>query len=151
MKIGQRASSETFADFTLSRVSKNVRDSLTDEQYDAIRSALIAENKQARHSIDIRLRLPLFLRSYYLVLFVGRDRRSSSFRLEGSRLSSIPKPLRSTIHILFSLFVLLVLFSVPFMMLYKIKNLMGINISSDFHLSDLLSLAEFSENSKLVY
>ncbi|MFT5224897.1 MAG: hypothetical protein ACI8XX_000644 [Polaribacter sp.] len=151
MKIGQSTSSETFADFTLSRVRKNVLESLTDEQYDAIRSALITENKQERHSIDIRLWLPLFLNGYYLVLLVGRDRRSSSFRLEGSRFSSIPKPLRSTIRILFSFLVLLVVFSVAFMMLYKIKNLMGINILSDFHLSDLLSWAGFPENSKLAY
>jgi hypothetical protein len=151
MKIGQRARSETFADFILSQVRKNVQDPITDEQYDAIRSALIAKNKQARHSIDIGLWLPLFLGSYYSVLLVGPDYRYSGFGLEGSRLSSTPKPQRLTIQILFSILVLRVVFSVTFMQLYKIKNLMGINISSDFHLSDLLSLAEFSEKSKLVY
>jgi hypothetical protein len=150
MRIGQRTSSETFADFTLSRVPQEIRDSLTDVQYGAIRSALIAKDEQARHRIDIRLRIPLFLRSYYLVLFAGRDRRASAYRLEDSRRTRIPIPLRTTIHYLLSLGVLLAVFSVVFMVLYKVKNLMGINIFSDFHLSDLWSSVWFSANRKLV-
>ncbi len=145
MRIGQRASSETFADFTLSRVPQDIRDSLTDTQYGAIRSALIAKDERACHRIDIRLRVPLFLRSYYLVLFAGRDRRASAYRLEKSRLSNIPRPLRSAIHSLLSLVVLLVVVSFVFILLYKIKNLVGINMFSDFHLSDLLSSAFFSQ------
>jgi hypothetical protein len=150
MRIGQRASSETFADFTLSRVPQEIRDSLTDVQYGAIRSALIAKDVRALHRIDIRLWVPLFLRSYYLVFFAGRDRRASAYWREDSRRSRIPRPLRSTIHNLFSLGVSLVVFSVVFMVLYKIKNLMGIDIFSGFHLSDLLASAWFSAISQLV-
>lgn len=139
MRIGQRASSETFADFTLSRVPQEIRDSLTDAQYGGIRSALIAKDESARHGIDIRLRIPLFLRSYYVVFFAGRDRRASAFRLEDSRWFRIPGPLRLAIHYLFSFAVLLALFSVLFMALYKLKNLMGIDLFTGFHLSDLLA------------
>ncbi len=78
MKIGQRASSLTFSDFTLSQVRKNVQGSLTCELYLAMKSSLTAKNKQARHTIDIRLRLPLFLRSlnilglaFALLILVG--------------------------------------------------------------------------------
>lgn len=146
MRIGQRVSSETFADFTLSRVSKEIRDSLTDRQYDGIRSALIAKEESARHGLDIRLRIPLFLRSYYLVFFAGRDRRASAFRLEDTRRSRIPAPLRLTTQYLFSFALLLALFSILFLALYKLKNLMGIDIFTGFHLSDLLASAWFPVN-----
>ena len=139
-------SSETFADFTLSRVPKEIRDSLTDTQYEGIRSALIAKEEGARHRLDIRLRIPLFIRSYYLVLFAGRDRRASAFRLENTRWSSIPAPLRLATQYLFSFALLLALFSVLFMTLYKIKNLMGIDIFTGFHFSDLLALVWFPVN-----
>ena len=146
MKIGQRVSSETFADFTLSRVPQEIRDSLTDTQYDGIRSALIAKEEGARHSIDIRLLIPLFLRSYYLVFFAGRDRRSSAFRLEDSRWSRIPVPLRLAFQYLFSFALLLTVFSIVFVALYKLKNLMGIDIFTDYHLSDLWSFVWLSAN-----
>ena len=67
MKVGERASSETFADYTLSRVPRVIRESLTDEQYQAIRTSLIARDTDSRHSIDIRLTIPLFFRSYYFI------------------------------------------------------------------------------------
>ena len=146
MRIGQRTSSETFADFTLSRVPREIKDSLTDEQYGAIRSALIAKEESACHRIDIRLRIPLFLRSYYLVIFAGRDRRASAYRLENSRRSHIPGPLRLVIHYLFSFGVLLAVFSVLFTAIYKLKILMGIDIFPTFHLSDLLSSVWFPAN-----
>lgn len=146
MKIGQRTSSETFANFTLSRVPQEIRDSLTDAQYNAIRSALIAKEESARHRIDIRLRIPLFLRSYYLVFFAGRDRRASAYRLEDSRRARIPRPIRSAIHYLFSFGVLLAVASILFITLYKLKSLMGIDIFSGFHLSDLLSSVRLPAN-----
>ncbi len=137
MRIGQRTSSETFADFTLSRIPQEIRDSLTDEQYVAIRSSLIARDESACHRIDIRLRVALFLRSYYIVFFAGRDRRSSTYRLENSRWSSIPRPLRLAFHYLVSFSISLAVLSVVFIVLYKLKQLMGIDIIPGFHLQDL--------------
>ncbi len=138
MKAGHKTSSETFADFTLSRVPQQIRDSLTDEQYNALRSALIARDAHSRHRIDVRLRLSLFFRSYYIVLFAGRDRRASTRRLEDARLHRVPGPLRRAFHLLVSLTLSLALAAVAFAAAYKLKNLLGIDIFPGFHLPDLL-------------
>jgi len=139
MKIGKRIGSETYADFTLSRVPKNIRDSLTDEQYQAVRAALIAREQSARHSIDMRLSIPLFFRSYYFVFFAGRDRRATTYWLEDSRWQKIPKPIRRAFHYLFSFSLSIAILSVVFMLSYKLKSLFGINFFSEFHLYDLFT------------
>ncbi len=143
MRVGQRTSSETFADFTLSRVPREVRDSLTEEQYDAIRCALIARNEYSRHRFDIRIRIPLFFRSCYVVLFAGRDRRASTYRLEHDRLARVPRPMRQAFHLLISFSLTAAVLVVAFMAAYKLKNQMGIDIFPEFHLRDLLPFESY--------
>jgi hypothetical protein len=138
MRVGQRTSSETYADFTLSRVPQGVRDSLTDEQYQAIRTALIGDDGSARHRVDIRLRVSLFFRSYYVVLFAGRDRRGSTYRLEDARLTRIPVPVLRALHLLVSIVLSVVVLVLALVAAYKIKNLLGIDVFPGFHLPDLL-------------
>ncbi len=138
MRIGQKTSSETFADFTLNRIPKEIRDSLSDEQYSAIRSSLIARDKSDSHSIDIRLRVPLFLRSFYIVFFAGRDRRGSTYRLENSRWEHIPMPIRLFFHFLISVCLSVAVIIVVFIVFYKLKNFLGINIFDSFHLQDFI-------------
>ena len=138
MKVGQRASSETFADYTLSRVPRVIRESLTDEQYQAIRTSLIARDTDSRHSIDIRLTIPLFFRSYYFVFFAGRDRRASRYILENERWALIPSPIRMGFHYMVSFVVSLVVLGLAFIAAYKLKQLMGLDLFSNFHLPDLL-------------
>ncbi len=140
MRIGHKASSETFADFTLSRVPEKIRVSLTDEQYNAIRSSLIARDEASRHSIDIRFSLLLPFRSYYFVFFAGRDRRVSTYRLEESRWSIIPLPIRRALHYFISLSASVAVLGVILSVLYKLKNMTGIDIFPDCHLHDLLPL-----------
>jgi len=147
MSAGQKTSSEIFADFTLSRVPHAVRDSLTNKQYDAIRCALIAQDKCSRHSIDLRIRIPLFFRSYYAVLFAGRDRRASTYRLEYIRLTRVPKPLRRAFYLLASFSLAATVFTVLFTVAYKVKSIMGIDIFPDFHLQDLLSFENHLQDS----
>ncbi len=143
MKVGQRTSSETFADFTLSRVPQEVRDSLTEQQYDAVRCALIARNEYSRHRLDIRIRIPLFFRSYYVVFFAGRDRRASTCRLENGRLARVPRPMRRAFHLLISFTLPAAVVVVAFMAAYKLKYLMGIDIFPEFHLRDLLPFESY--------
>jgi hypothetical protein len=138
MKVGERASSETFADYTLSRVPRVIRESLTDEQYQAIRTSLIARDIDSRHSIDIRLTMPLFFRSYYFVCFAGRDRRASRYILENGRWALIPLPIRMGFHYMVSFTVSLVLIGLAFIVAYKLKQLMGIDLFPNFHLPDWL-------------
>jgi hypothetical protein len=138
MKVGERASSETFADYTLSRVPRVIRESLTDEQYQAIRTSLIARDTDSRHSIDIRLTIPLFFRNYYFIFFAGRDRRASRYILENERWALIPSPIRMGLRYMVSFAVSLVMLGLAFTAAYKLKQLMGIDLFPNFHLSDLL-------------
>lgn len=135
-----RASSEAFADFTLSRMPHYVRVSLTDEQYKAVREALIAENKNARHTIDIRLSLPFFFRAFYLVIFCGRDKRKPIHQLELNRINRLPKPLRRGLYLLVSGLMILTLMTVILILLYLIKSHLGIDLFPDFHLRDVLPI-----------
>jgi len=139
MSAGQKTSSEIYADFTMSRVPHAVKDSLTNEQYNAIRCALIAQDESSRHRIDMRVRIPLFFRSYYAVLFAGRDRRASTFHLEYARLTRVPRSLRRALYLLASFSLAATVFTVIFTVAYKLKSFMGIDIFADFHLQDLLS------------
>jgi len=149
MRFGQKNSSETFADFTLSRIPQEVRVSLTEKQYDAIRTSLIARNESARHAIDIRIRIPLFFRSYYVVLFSGRDLRGSTYYLEIDRLNKIPKPLRQVFNRLILFIFLSIIALIGFIAVYKIKTFLGIDIFPDFHLNSLFPMVGYQANGKL--
>jgi hypothetical protein len=140
MRVGQRASSETFADYTLSRVPRVIRESLTDEQYQAIRTSLIARDTDSRHSIDVRLTMPFFFRSYYFVFFGGRDRRASRYVLENERWALIPLPIKMGFYYLVFFTVSLAVLGLAFIAAYKLKQLIGIDLFPNFHLPDLLSL-----------
>lgn len=61
MQDKTRESSEVFADFTISRIPHKTLSSLSVEQLNDVRSALVAQSTETRHSLDIRIRLPLFL------------------------------------------------------------------------------------------
>jgi hypothetical protein len=134
----KRSSSEAYADFTLSRIPYHVRVSLSDEQYDSIRKALIASDLESKHRIDIRLRLPLFLRAYYFVFFAGRDRRTRVHLLEMNRINRLPTPLRRACYIGASTLIGLSLLVSVFIVLYLVKSGLGIDIFPNFHLHDIL-------------
>ena len=130
-------SSETYADFTLSRIPPEIRESLSDQQYFAVRAALIAREQRSRHSVDIRFSVPLFFRSYYIVLFAGRDRRKSRDRLEANRWNSIPEAIRMSFYYLASAMLSMSLLLLVFLGLYMVKRLMGIDVIPGFHLDDV--------------
>lgn len=129
---------DAFVEFTLSRIPADVRESLNDEQFSAIRRALSAQAQSSAHAIDIRIRIPLFFRSYYIVLFTGRDRRGSVFRLERYRISRLPRPVRRIIYFAATGIVLGTFLALIFMALYLIKSAAGIDIFSSVHLRDLI-------------
>lgn len=133
------ARGEIFAEFTMSRIPKEVRDSLNEVQSSAIRDALIGVDQNARHSIDIRLTLPLLVRNYYFVIFAGRDRRSSTLSSESVRLKRMPRWLRRSAYLTVSTFIGIAMFGALFTVAYLIKSrLLGVDIFPNFHLHDVL-------------
>lgn len=143
MNENTNGSSDTYADFTLSRLPADVSQSLTDSQYFAIRSVLVAQDSSAKHSLDIRLTIPFFLRRYYFVFFAGRDRRASTHRLEKSRLNSIPYPAREIFAVCISLCMVSFVLLLAFSLIYNVKVFFGIDLFPNFHLSDTELLPKF--------
>jgi hypothetical protein len=78
-------SSEIFASFTLSKIDRDILKSMTPEQVEAVRAALLAADEGKRHSVDIRLNLPLYFARYYFVIFAGRDKRKGTLLKEAMR------------------------------------------------------------------
>ncbi len=68
-------SSKIFADFTLSRIQPEIRQSFTDVQLIELRRVLIDQVESSHHSLDIRFTFRILFQSYYFVILSGKDRR----------------------------------------------------------------------------
>ncbi len=139
-----KTSSETYADFTLSRIPDSIRESFTDEQYQAVRNVLTAREDCSRHSVDIRFTVPLFFRRYYFVLFAGRDRRVTTHQLEKNRRVSIPEIIWKSLCFIASAMVSISVLLLLVLGFYMVKRLLGIDLIPGFHLNDVLELARIS-------
>lgn len=135
-------SAKIYAEFTISRISPEIRASLTDVQMEAIRNALIAQNTSQKHSVDVRGTIPLFFAKYYFVLFAGKDKRSSTVQKEQRRINKVPLPIRLTIYgmVLSTVFVSFSLLA--FAIMYALKSFLGIDIFPKHHLSDFINFLE---------
>ena len=126
---------DPFTYHVMERIDPKVRASLTPAQLSAIKEAISASRPLKNHPIDIRGIIPVFFVRYYFVFLSGRDRRSSTRRLEEKRqwLTSLSGGLMLFFLGLAPLILILVL------VLYLIKCTMGINIMTGTHLQDLLT------------
>ncbi len=126
---------DPFTYHVMERIDPKVRASLTPAQLSAIKEAISASRPLKNHPIDIRGIIPVFFVRYYFVFLSGRDRRSSTRRLEKKRqwLTSLSGGLMLFFLGLAPLILILVL------VLYLIKCTMGINIMTETHLKDLLT------------
>lgn len=132
-----REASEIIADYTVSRIPAAVRSSLSEEQLNAVRKAIVQQSGPGHHKVDIRVTLPLFFRKYYFAFFFGRDRRRSTVNNEKSRIENTPRLVKSilifgSMSIFFFGLGLTVLTC-----LYLLKNALGVDLIPGFHLSDL--------------
>ena len=126
---------DPFTYHVMERIDPKVRASLTPAQLSAIKEAISASRPLKNHPIDIRGIIPVFFVRYYFVFLSGRDRRSSTRRLEEKRqwLTSLSGALMLFFLGVAPLILILVL------VLYLIKCTMGINIMTETHLKDLLT------------
>ena len=75
----------------LDRIPQDIRETFTDRQIAAVNQAF----KRTRHGIDIRVSLPLPGGRRYLVLLMGRERRSPERR----RLERLRQPLLTAMNV----------------------------------------------------
>lgn len=134
----QNESSKIFADFTLSRIQPEIRQSFTDVQLIELRRVLIDQVESSHHSLDIRFTFRILFQSYYFVILSGKDRRKKTLDANNSRKEKTTEKLLSiavtgiiTLGIVYSAYSLLVL-------LYQIKKEMGIDLIENMHIEDAI-------------
>lgn len=140
-----KSSGEIFAQFTLSRIRASLKDEpLTSAQLDQIHRVLVASEREQRHSVDVRLYLPAVFRSYYILLFAGRDRRKSSLELNRVRIARTSRFALRTVTIFTVVLASFIMAASLFWGLYRLKSALGIDLVPGFHLSEWIS--EFAGN-----
>ncbi len=118
---------DPFFETFFSRIPKAVAPTFTAEQLDAVKRAFGARYHGA-HAIDVRLSLPLWRRSVYLVFLIGSERRTFDRR-------SLERLLRqlSTFANAAVLAVFLVMFmGALFAVVYVGKQLVGLDVFPGF-------------------
>ena len=119
----------------LGNIDPNVFRTLNLLQIEAIKNAVSASIPKQKHPVDIRVQIPLFFMKLYLVLLIGRDRRSETRNKEDARRHKTGKMSVVTGAYL----VISACFPILFLILYFIKSALGIDIMPDQHLSDLFN------------
>ncbi len=135
----QDTSSEIFASFTMNKIDKDVLATMTPEQVNAIRDALIASNRSQRHALDFRGSFSLYFAHYYFVFFAGRDRRRQTLLKEAIRNNRGNKQFGLAFTFIGLLIGLIILSIIAFLTAYWIKSDLGIDLNPNKHLSDILN------------
>ena len=68
-------SSEAFTHYVIKQIKPEIRNSLTEIQFQEIKNAIAASSPLKKHAVDIRGVVPLFFSRFYFVVLLGRDRR----------------------------------------------------------------------------
>ena len=134
----QNDSNKIFADFTMSRIDRLVRDTMTPQQLNAVRDALVANAPYSRHSVDFRGAISLFFARYYFVFLAGRDRRYKTRLQELQRAHKGNIPLGFILSFIAISFLIALLWVLAIVSLYWLKREMGIDIFPDVHLLDFI-------------
>lgn len=125
---------DAYTDSVLRRIDTDVLDSLSPDQYKAIKEGISAAKPYARHPIDKRGVLPLFFARYYFVFLMGRDKRTNTVKEELNR-----KRTGGVIGgAMFFVFALSPLILAVLIVLYFLKSASGVDLMEDQHAWDLI-------------
>ncbi|MFV0575465.1 MAG: hypothetical protein ACK5NC_08680 [Vibrio sp.] len=108
---------------TMRAVPEGIRESLNEEQIEAIERAIAVNNVRGDHYVDFRPTFGFFRWRYYAVFLLGKDRRKP-----GTRKSSISIMIKTVIFMVLAFF----LFSLAVLSMYLIKSALGIDIFHNF-------------------
>ncbi|MCF7983154.1 MAG: hypothetical protein K9L70_02005 [Thiohalocapsa sp.] len=126
---------DAYTKFVLSHIDPDVLASLTEHQFECIRSAVEKAKPISKHTIDLRGVIPLFFVRFYFVLLAGRDRRKNTSDRENSR--------RQGAHSVLGALVLFAVVVVPVSILtlligYGLKTWLGVDLIEGAHLTDYM-------------
>lgn len=125
---------DPFTRQVLRRIPDHVRAALAPDQWEALKDAVQASRPRGKHLVDLRMGIPLFFAKYYLVVLLGRDRRTSRREAKWSLRKRMAMA-RGVVCVCMALSPLLLL---ALLLAYRLKCAMGINIFAQKHLSDFL-------------
>jgi len=130
-------SGEIYAEFTLIKIKASLtHEPLSEGQFESIRKVLLATQRDQSHAVDVRLFIPVFFRSYYILLFAGRDRRRSTLELNRVRLIRTFHRVIRIINLSTLTVLSFLLAGLMFWGLYSVKSAVGIDLIPGFHLSE---------------
>ncbi|MBA55603.1 MAG: hypothetical protein CMK89_14205 [Pseudomonadales bacterium] len=133
IKIDQHT--DAFTHHVYQQIDPAVRATLTPSQVTAIENAIRASRPYQKHPVDLRGTFPLYFMRLYFVLLMGRDKRSQTRNKEEKR-----RRKAAWGSALISVYVIMsMLTPVVFFALYLTKSVAGIDLFTEFHLSDLLN------------
>jgi hypothetical protein len=117
-------------------IDPELRNSFTAEQTEVIHALLEAAiPKPNPKLVDLRFTVDLVLSRFYVVLFVGKDRRQQTRSYFPSSMSRLGNVVAAVLLLLgLNLLISLLLF----LLAYLIKSAVGIDLFPDSHLSDQL-------------
>lgn len=122
-------------DYFVGQIDTGIRDSFTPEQLAAVRAAVeSAMPRPAPKIVDLRVNIDLIVSRFYIVLFVGKERRKNPRPYKAFGMNAAANWL-AAITLLVGLNLTVSLFI--FLIAYLVKSSLGINLF-DHHLSDYL-------------
>lgn len=122
--------------YYLEKIEPAILESFTFEQIQSIISVLdLAIAKPSPKLVDLRIVVDLIFSRFYVVLFVGKDRRKKQRQY---RLSGVAKIGNVIAAIILLIGMNLVLSTFIFLTAYLLKAAIGIDFFSDMHLKDVL-------------
>jgi hypothetical protein len=131
----QTAYASRTADYFVDQIDDGIRDSFTPEQLTAIRAAIQSAMPQpAPKIVDLRVNIDMIVSRFYIVLFVGKERRKNPRPYRASGVNAIANRM-AAVTLLVGLNITISLFI--FLVAYLIKSALGVNLFSS-HLSDYL-------------
>lgn len=136
-KREQNATGRIFAAFTIDKIDRKVLETMTDEQINAVRDALIAAESSKKHSIDLRLSIPLYFARYYLLIVGGRDKRRRTVLAEALRDNRGNRSAGKLLSVLGLVVLLGIGALIAFFGAYWLKSELGIDVFPHEHLEDV--------------
>jgi hypothetical protein len=122
-------------DYYVEQIDARIREGLSPEQLTAIRAAIeTAMPRPAPKIVDLRVNVDLIFTRFYVVLFVGKERRKNPRAHTVSGVTAVTNKF-AAIGLLVGLNLTVSIFI--FLMAYLIKSALGINLLQH-HLSDYL-------------
>ena len=123
----------------LSSLDPQIAESFTEEQLKAVKHLLKATPKPSPKLVDLRFTVDLVFSRFYIVLFVGKDRRSQKrfyFQNKFVRVGN------SIAAIILLIGVNLVISASLILVAYLIKSAIGVDIFADQHITDVLKMVK---------